>query len=236
MIISYHRRFVFVHIHKCAGTSIETALARHVHEEDLVIGSVALGGRDQDHYKRTIGLDKHSTALQARGFLGAESWPSFHSFATVRHPIDRLRSLYGFSRKVIENHPMTEDERARFALDGAPPKRRPFRWKAVRAALAVRSFEEFALHPLTMEDKGAMPQWRSVCDDEGRLLVQDIGRVEDLEADWGRICGRLGIDAPLGLKNTSGARGGREELAAEVRSRLVEHYRRDFEMFGYDTR
>ena len=38
MIVSYSKNFVYVHIHKTAGESIEHALAQHLNNDDLVIG------------------------------------------------------------------------------------------------------------------------------------------------------------------------------------------------------
>ena len=43
MIISLNRRFVFVPIHKCAGTSVEVALGKLLRHNDVVIGPTKRG-------------------------------------------------------------------------------------------------------------------------------------------------------------------------------------------------
>ena len=66
MIVSLNRRYVFVHIHKCAGTSIEVALAKSLRHNDFVMGSTKSGEKNQEFLKKAIGLNKHSTAMEAR--------------------------------------------------------------------------------------------------------------------------------------------------------------------------
>jgi hypothetical protein len=72
MIISLNRRFVFVHIHKCAGTSVEMALGKLLRHNDFVIGSTKSGEKNQEFFKKATGLNKHSTALEARRWMGED--------------------------------------------------------------------------------------------------------------------------------------------------------------------
>jgi hypothetical protein len=43
MIISHKYRFIFIHIRKCAGTSVTRALVSLLGKEDIVIGCTAEG-------------------------------------------------------------------------------------------------------------------------------------------------------------------------------------------------
>ena len=61
MILSFNRQFAFVHVHKCAGTSIEVALAAHLAPNDLVLGSTPGGERLQPVFKQ----DRKSTRLNS---------------------------------------------------------------------------------------------------------------------------------------------------------------------------
>jgi Sulfotransferase family len=232
MIISLNRRYVFVHIHKCAGTSIEIALAKSLRHNDLVFGSTKSGEKHQDFFRRSIGLNKHSTAIEARGFLGDEYWARSFKFAFVRHPVDRLRSLYHYARKLAEAAPLTEEEEHAFQHEARLPDRAPYRYKAVRAAMKAGSFSDFALHPLTWQDSGAQPQWESVCDESGQLIMDFIGKVESIEQDWATLVKRLEVDAPLDVKNSSGGRG-HENLNSDALEMVVQKYERDFELFDY---
>ncbi|MCU0906725.1 MAG: hypothetical protein MUF73_04590 [Rhodobacteraceae bacterium] len=98
MIISTSRRFIFVHLHKCGGETIELAAAPHLSVNDLIIGA-APGAQPvwltELLIERVTGLSKHASARDIRERLGKEyGW--FHVFATVRQPDRRAHSLYSF--------------------------------------------------------------------------------------------------------------------------------------------
>jgi hypothetical protein len=108
MIISKSRNFVFIHLEKCGGTSIEVALEPYLSWDDMIVGSTDFGTRIQLAYVNRYGLDKykdlslwkHSDALQIKKYLG-DQWNSMFKFATVRDPIQILISLYYYSEKII---------------------------------------------------------------------------------------------------------------------------------------
>jgi hypothetical protein len=233
MIISLNKRYVFVHIHKCAGTSIEIALAKSLRHNDIVLGSTKSGEKYQEFFKRTIGLNKHSTAQEARQFLGDAMYAKFYKFAFVRHPIERLHSLYSYALKLAHDAAMSDDERRHFNDHGHWPDRPPFRYKAVAAALESRSFSDFALHPLTWADAGAQPQWQSVCDAGGQLIVDYVGKVESIEQDFAHVCEKLEVTVPLEVRNSSTEKKSALELSPLALATVRERFARDFELFGY---
>ena len=63
-------RYVFIHINKCGGTSVEAALG--------------------------IPVKIHDSARVRRQKLGASRWDDAFTFAVVRHPYSRLISLYKY--------------------------------------------------------------------------------------------------------------------------------------------
>lgn len=234
MIISLNRRYVFVHIHKCAGTSIEVALAKSLRHNDIVLGSTKSGEKYQEFFKRTIGLNKHSTAQEARGFLGETLYAKFYKFAFVRHPIDRLHSLYSYALRLAHDTDLSDEEQRIFNAHGQWPDRPPFRYKAVAAALESRSFSDFALHPLTWADAGAQPQWQSLCDASGNLIVDFVGKVESIEQDFARVCEKLEVDVPLEVRNSSTEKKSALELSPLALATVKERFARDFELLGYE--
>ena len=87
-MISDSLRFVFVHIPRTGGTSVEVALAAHARRP---IGRTAHGNTVLPH--------KHDTALEIRALLGSE-WERYFRFSIVRNPWERMLSDYHFFRSV----------------------------------------------------------------------------------------------------------------------------------------
>ena len=65
-----HGEYAFIHINKCGGTSIETAL--------------------------DIPVKVHDTARQRCNKIGRDAWNRIFTFAVVRNPYDRVASLYRY--------------------------------------------------------------------------------------------------------------------------------------------
>ena len=140
----YFQKFVFIHINKTGGSSIERALGiRH----------------------------EHKTALEKRQEYGASLWRNKYSFAFVRNPWDKVVSHYHY--RIMTNQTGLQDDAMKFG-----------EW--VRLA-----YEENDPHYYDYP-KMFMPQLDWISDKNGDLLVNNVGRFEQLEGDFRKICLKIG--------------------------------------------
>src|SRR5580692_11513231 len=101
MIISQSRRFVFIHIHKAGGTSVEFGLAPYLAWNDIILGSTPLGEAMNIPYNAQYQLNKHSSISDVERVCGTETIADYYVFSVVRHPLDRLCSLYNFVGSIV---------------------------------------------------------------------------------------------------------------------------------------
>jgi hypothetical protein len=235
MIISHSRRFVFVHIHKTAGESISEALLPYVARGDLVLGTTLRGELNNAWYDHRYGLQKHSGAKKIRRYLGDAVWDDYLKFSFVRDPFDRVRSLYFYFERMLAQRRQRSLRNALLWLPGMA-FRDPLKWPGVQAYLETASFSEFIRHPkFSPAVVGARRQSDILCDRDGRLLMDVVGKYETLQEDFAGLAARLGLEgAALGWRNASRNRSAAPAEAAD-RAHLAEMYRADYELFGYPT-
>ena len=90
------KKFIFIHLHKCGGTSVERSLDDIMQWNDIMLGSTKYGESVQSQYNDKFGIFKHSSALKTKDLVGDEIWDQYFTFSVVRHPIDRIVSYYSY--------------------------------------------------------------------------------------------------------------------------------------------
>ena len=110
--------------------------------------------------------------------------------------------------------------------------RNSYKWPGMQAYLESASFSEFIRHPkFGPAFMGSRRQADSLCDTDGRLMMDVVGRYETLQQDFAAIAARIGLPAAaLGWRNASRNRDAADPTAAD-RAHLAEMYRRDYELF-----
>ena len=159
-MISFQKRFLFVHIPKTAGNSIQTIL-RHYSEDEIVAlraeqDGIERFGLRNPHYK----IQKHSTLAEYCAALGEKDFRGLYKFTCVRNPWDRMVSYYFGTTQLVE----TWD-------------RKEFR-KLILRALSVRDYlqlykgeaDPFGNVDYIMRFENLADDFRSVC---ARLAIPD---------------------------------------------------------------
>ncbi len=182
----YLRPYVFIHINKTGGSSIEKALG--------------------------IGLD-HSTALEKYRQLGERAWRRKFTFTVVRNPWDKVVSHYHY--------------RVRTNQTGLGDSPIPFGdW--LRRCYIDRDPRYYD------QPRMFMPQRQWLVDEHDELLVEFIGRFENLQEDFRTIATRLGARAQLGHAKPSSRGDYRDYYDAEGEALVREQFAEDLALFGYE--
>jgi len=208
MLLSYDPAFLFIHIDKSAGSSIQLALqpdAPKKSEYGLRRRLVWLGRLNRLGLYRLLEFPEHATGLAAERCLPASLFASLFKFAFVRNPWDRLVSRYAFLLRSTD-HP-------RHSL--------------------ISGMKDFSDYVAWEISRGKMFQHTYVTDARGELLVDFIGYYERLQEDFAKVCVRLGVRAELPRANTSSHRDYRTYYTPATRELVAKHFQRDIELFGY---
>lgn len=241
MILSYSRKFIFIHIHKTGGESITAALRSSLPRSDFVISydwpTWIQNLRTAKGQDNLASLRKHSPARAIARTLDPEVWEHSFKFAFVRHPIARTISLYRYAAWKLEERRRLLPRNALYLL---PPVswNDPLRWRAIRALVDTGSFSGFIRHPLLERDLSMIAQWHSLTDDAGRNLIDYVGRFENLQHDFHIVQDRIGMTrSQLPWRNaTEPSASAQLTVSQEDRAYLVDRFQADFAAFTYDTR
>ncbi len=205
-MISHDRRCIFIHIPKTGGTSIEDAIwPKPRREEDLWMGFVAPGRN-----KYQPGGLQHLLARQVRLEVGADVFARYFKFAIIRNPWDRVISQYRY----LAQRPDLQD------------------YIGVKADAPLAQYLDAASRSDHVQ---VMPQLAFLRDEDGTILVDMIGRFENLAADAARIFDAIGLGSTVLPHRTRSDRMAdyRAYYDDETRQRVAELYAGDIAHFGY---
>lgn len=208
MLISERHRFLFVHVYKNAGTSVTHALRPFCTNLWLYRADNLLRrcGASLPYYTNPSRHEKHITAPDLVTKIGLEVFKSYFSFAFIRNPWDWQVSLYNY----MLNSPDHRQHGFVVNLGG------------FGAYLKWRCNEEIRYQKDFIYAK------------DGTKLVDFVGRFEQVEEDFAKICSRIGISARLPKLNVSKAKPYQEYYDHELIELVRRAFEPDISLFNYD--
>lgn len=238
MIICHSKRFIFIHVQKAGGTSVELALEPFLGWSDLLLGSSKIGEHLNLYYHNRFGLNKHSALADIERGCGDEICRKYYVFATVRHPLERLCSLYNYVGATVHawaHRRRVPPEEVAAHVGEQPPADAPsLGWPSSRAFLATSTFSEFIRHERLRADPGFRDQvsrFRSRTD--GAIRVHPF-RLEEKEV-WIPTIQEI-LDSPIELPHSNRTPVRlvkKEEVLAEDREYVEYLFKDDYEAFDY---
>jgi len=194
-------KYVFIHIPKCAGSSIHRVLGVLHAQRSLQVG------KPKYH--------KHAKAVKVREVLGP-AWNECFRFTFIRNPWDLMVSSYHWWLTYAEIFPALHKDIARVREMGT-------------FSVFIRS--EFGRFMLNEHRGGDLTEWIS---DGEEIIVNFVGRYENLDEDWSKVCRALQVPAlPLGRENQVARQDYRGFYDDESRELVANRFARTIELFGY---
>lgn len=241
MIISPSREFIFIHLEKCGGTSIESALQPHLAWHDMIIGSTDFGEKYQQLLYERFGrqevnkymLWKHSTAQDIHAFLGESGWDEFKKISVVRDPVDLMKSFYFFSKMTVKYH-IGRINRSKWkeylAFDAFPevyPYTEGYIRSYAKSVIDNSGIDGFVNDVLTKNYDFVKPQFN-------RLVVNNnVGHVfdlSDIDNGWKSIQSLIGLSEEIKLDKLNASERKDVDLSSHSLKLIKQHFAIDYKM------
>jgi hypothetical protein len=93
-MISMQKKFLFIHVPKTGGNSIQNVLSKYSEDEIVILNKHQDGIERFEVRNNEYDVTKHSTLSHYRSVLKANIYRSLFKFATIRNPWDMMISFY----------------------------------------------------------------------------------------------------------------------------------------------
>ncbi len=155
----------------------------------------------------------HRSVNFYKSHYGEKVFNSLYKFCFVRNPYDRLFSAYTFLKEGGINNQDLEFSNSYLQ--------------------EFASFDEFVLKGLEKEEilnwVHFKPQYTFVCDENDNIVMDFIGKMENLKADFNTVCKHLNVKSELQKLNVSSPK--KNEFSEEVKEMIKLKYQKDFNLF-----
>jgi hypothetical protein len=203
-MISHKHCCIFIHIPKCGGTSLEQVIWPEPRQEaDLWMGFV-----DKYHNKYQTGGLQHLFARQVLQEVGEQTFRSYFKFSIIRNPWDKAVSQFIYMQQ--------RDD--------------------LREFIGLKKSDSFKIYLEKIKRKTHVQwekQYRFILNDHGELMVDFLGRFENIRQDSDYIFSSLNIRANLPHVNATLHKRYSSYYDTETVEMIAEFYAEDIHLFNY---
>lgn len=240
-----NHQVIFVAVNKCGSSSVLQALNDALYDPD-VPEIWQLQGNNR--VRRVHENLKHAQAWFYRQQLGKKTYDDCLTISQVRNPWDKMVSTFFFRCTSPKDRARWTQQRGWFVDHGlAAPTDTPDRALFTDFVRALESGEQVPHGPwgnisrqenLADSFKDNINQLDGLTDLEGKVIVDEILKLEELSGSWGKLqalienkTGKRPADPP----NLNKTRRGdyREYYTEETRDIVGRLFRKDIDYFGY---
>lgn len=207
MLLSHRKKFIFIHNYKVAGTSIRAGLNsynNHTFRSSSHLDKLKLLA---GIYPRVFSSQfvSHISAAQLKKEIPSSIFDSYFKFGFVRNPWDWQVSLYTFMLKTLDHH----------------------QHELIKG---MKSFDEY----IDWRVHNDLHLQKSFFYENDVSLMDYIGRMENLQTDFEKICGIIGAEVKLPHLNPSRNDNDYLKYYSKHSIEMVSQaFREDIELFNY---
>lgn len=210
MILHKNEKFIYIHIQKTAGTSLENILINN-YSSSLT----------------THWHGRHGHASSGIKEIGQKEWNNHYSFAFVRNPWDRMVSWYSMIQEAKKK--LAPNEQFKSSLwNSVIDNSYDFDSFLVNCTNIIqdrRSSKSFAFNQVDY-----------ISDSKGKVIVSFVGRFENLSDDMRNILKQLNLDKEIKILpklNTSQHEHYSNYYTDKTKDLIAKRFKRDIEAFDY---
>jgi hypothetical protein len=206
MFISDSHEFIFLHMRKVAGTSMRDILGSLCipRKKGRLAHLKSRAMLEWDYQKYAFPTHAEISVAQRR--MPREVFERYFKFTFVRNPWDRLVSEYEFLLRKKEHG----------------------RHGRVKKLGGFKQFIKMQIPRRTAY------QINMICDRKGVMVMDFVGKFENLHEDWKTVCHRIGIPhQELPRKNITTHKRYQDYYDNETQQMVRKHWAREIDLFSY---
>lgn len=219
MLISKTKKFIFIHIPKNAGQSISSTLLKYCVSDNTKFVINLIGPRNYLRINTKLEkylnftLYEHNFKDHERAYMVLDTlkddYANYFKFAFVRNPWDRLFSRYNYALKNV----------------------RHYNHKFIKRNFS--SFNEYVEWDC-LKNPNKKYQKEFILNHHGEKIVDFIGKFENLENDFKKVCESIGVNEKIPHFNQSVKSDYRKHYSMSSRDLVRDCYSTDIELLNYE--